>query len=613
MNIDLSKLTRVLVLGVALTVAAGCASAGEQDAAGNAAPREEVREQQAEGEAQPIGEEKLADVQADEMPAEEMRAVAPERSLEGAAPAPPGPAGAGGAMPDRAPSGRTDSLALAPRSADVSAADDSSEGRDLPPREPRHPEPREYQERERRPEPPPAAMYFQDYGVNPWEDVFDDNLSTFAMDVDTGSYTVARNYLGDGHLPPVDAVRAEEFVNYFEQGYEPPRRGAFAIHVDGAPSPFGEEGEKLLRVCIQAREVKESGRKDAVLTFVVDVSGSMDQDDRLELVKDALNMLVDELRPEDQVSIVAYSDDAWVVLEPTSADERRRIRAAIRELYPTDSTNAEAGLELGYELAEEAFRRDAINRVILCSDGVANVGATGPDQILRRIGRSVDRGITLTSIGVGMGNYNDVLLERLADEGDGAYFYVDDLDEAEKVFVENLTGTLQLVARDAKAQVEFNPDVVDYYRLIGYENREVRDRDFRNDRVDAGEVGSGDSVTALYAVHLRRRADGEIATVRVRYEDPDGGKVRELDRTFHTDDLERSFDDADARFRLTASAAAFAEILRDSYYNRLTTLDEVIAVAEEAADDLRRDDEADELVDLMMRADRLRPSYTGGR
>ncbi|HAE60008.1 MAG TPA: hypothetical protein DCG54_11040, partial [Anaerolineae bacterium] len=281
---------------------------------------------------------------------------------------------------------------------------------------------------------PADDMFFQNYGVNPMVDVEDDNLSTFALDVDTGSYTLARRYVTDGNIPPKDAIRVEEFVNYFEQGYPyPPERRAFGIHIDGAPTPFGEtERYEMMRVGIQGYAVPADERKDVSLTFVIDVSGSMDMENRLELVKRSLELLVEQLGRRDQVSIVVYGSQARVVLEPTRGDDQRTILRAIRSLQPEGSTNAEAGLRLGYKMASRAFNSEVINRVVLCSDGVANVGKTGAGSIWDEIEHHASKGITLTSIGFGMGNYNDVLMEQLADNGDGFYAYVDDINEAER-------------------------------------------------------------------------------------------------------------------------------------------------------------------------------------
>ena len=338
---------------------------------------------------------------------------------------------------------------------------------------------------------PPDAMFFENYGINPFIDTYEDHLSTFALDVDTASYSVARRYINDGNIPPADAIRVEEFVNYFDPGYPTPPDVAFGIYADGVPSPFRNDGTYILRFGIQGYEVPDYARKPASLTFVIDVSGSMDRENRLWLVKQSLQLLVDRLGPDDTVTIVVYGSNARIVLFPTSGEDRATILNAIYSLQSEGSTNAEAGLRLGYQMAWNNFRSDAINRVILCSDGVANVGQTGPDAILNEIRGYVEAGITLTSVGFGMGNFNDVLMERLANEGNGTYAYIDDLDEAHKLFVEDLTSTLQVIALDAKVQVDFNPDVVAYYRLVGYENRDVADQDFRNDAVDAGEIGAG--------------------------------------------------------------------------------------------------------------------------
>ena len=368
---------------------------------------------------------------------------------------------------------------------------------------------------------PPSydTTFFQNYGVNPFIDPRADHLSTFAMDVDTASYSVARRFVLDGNRPDPDSVRVEEFVNYFDQEYPQPRRGAFAIHVDGAHSPFTQD-TWIARVGIQGRDVPDHRRKDATLVFVIDTSGSMSRENRLELVKRALRLLVRELRPTDQIGIVTYGNRGHAILNPTEAKHDDYILEVIDGLYPGGSTNAEEGLRLGYEMADRWLNPERITRIILLSDGVANVGQTGPEAILNQVRKYVNEGVTLSTVGVGMGNYNDVLMEQLANDGDGNYFYIDNLTEAWKSFVDNLTSTLQVIARDAKIQVSFNPDVVHSYRLIGYENRDVADRDFRNDSVDAGEVGAGHSVTALYELRLHERIDGPIAKVHVRYEDP---------------------------------------------------------------------------------------------
>lgn len=456
------------------------------------------------------------------------------------------------------------------------------------------------------PQTPPRDMFFEDYGVNPFIDTEDDNLSTFATDVDTGSYSIARSYINQGMLPPEDSVRVEEYVNYFPQGYPlPSARETFRISIDGGPTPFTESDRyQVIRVGIQGYDLPEDDRKDVALTFVIDVSGSMGNGNRLEMVQDALEMLVDQLRPSDSVGIVAYTDTAWVVLPHTSARYKDEIVEAIYSLYPMASTNAEAGLILAYQEANKAFISNGINRVILCSDGVANVGNTGPESIWKSIEDYASEGITLTSVGVGMGNYNDVLMEQLADHGDGFYAYIDSKDEARRLFVHDLVSTLQVIAFDAKAQVIFNPEVVSRYRLIGFENRAIADEDFRNNRVDAAEIGAGHAVTALYEIKLFAGARGEIVTVQFRWQDPDSYRIEEISQTFDTRDLEDSFRRADPYFILDVLVAEFAEILRDSYWADGTTLRDVLEYAEELPRALERS-EVYEFIDLLEHAVQL--------
>lgn len=458
--------------------------------------------------------------------------------------------------------------------------------------------------------PPPAPgqgeNYFQDYGVNPQEQPLEDHLSTFAVDVDTASYTLTRRYIQDGALPPIDAVRTEEFVNALEQGYTPPRNAAFALYADGAPSPF-DSGLQILRFGIQGYAVPAEERKTAALTFVIDVSGSMNMDNRLGLVKRALTLLVDQLRPDDSVAVVVYGSSARLVLPPTSGARKAEILRAVNSLRPEGSTNAEAGLRLGYRTAERILLPDGTNRVILCSDGVANTGNTDADTILEYVHGYVERGITLTTVGFGMGNYNDVLLEQLADRGNGSYHYVDTLEEARRLFIEKLTGTLQVIAYDAKVQVDFNPEVVAEYRLIGYENRAVADQDFRNDSVDAGEIGSGHTVTALYEVRLMPRAQGRIATLQLRWKDADTREVREINGNLNTFDLARTFNNTDPHFQQAVAAAAWAEVLRASPYT-YASLDEIARIAARAAAQMEDSGNAHELADLIQRSAELTPT-----
>jgi len=453
----------------------------------------------------------------------------------------------------------------------------------------------------------PDDMFFQDYGVNPSVHTEDDHLSTFGLDVDSGSYTIMRNYINDGYLPPSESVRVEEYINYFEQGYEPPpSHQAFTISIDGGPSPFSEsERYSMLRVGLQGYDVPDRERKDVSLTFVIDVSGSMDMDNRLGLVKRSLELLVERLRREDQVSIVVYGTDARVVLEPTSAERKGRILEAIYRLQPEGVTNMEAGLRLGYKMALRGYNPGGINRVVLCSDGVANVGKIEADQILREVRGYVEEGVMLTTIGFGMDNYNDTLMEQLADNGNGFYAYVDDVDEAQRLFVDDLTSTLQTIALDAKVQVDFNPDVVSRYRLVGYENRDVADEDFRNNQVDAGEIGAGHTVTALYEIKLYSHARGRIATVYLRWEDPDTREVVEMSRDFDTYQMEDDFRDTDPHFQWDVIVAEYAEILRDSKWADDRSLAAVYRHAEWTSEYLYRDEDVREFVELVRKARKL--------
>ncbi len=454
---------------------------------------------------------------------------------------------------------------------------------------------------------PYDGVTFDDPGTNPFVDPDLDRESTFGLDVDTASYTVGRRFIDDGNLPDPASVRVEEYVNLFDQDYAAPEDDAFAIHADGGPSPFLARDEILLRIGIQARDVADRSRPDATLTFVIDVSGSMAREDRLELVKRSLALLVEELGGGDSVAIVVYGSESRVVLEPTSARRAGEILDAIERLQPEGSTNAEAGLRLGYEIARESFREGGINRVVLASDGVANVGATDPEAILQRIRDDAEAGIQLVSVGFGMGNFNDALLEKLADDGDGFYAYVDTLDEARRLFVDDLTGTLQSVALDARAQVEFDPDVVEAYRLVGFENRAIRDDDFRDDDVKAGAIGAGHAVTALYALRLSGEGgfDERLGTVALRWDDPESGRSAELARDVRLGDLATSFRSTAATFQLDAIVAAAAERFRGSPWGEQYRLSDILAVADEVSADLPQTEEVHDFLALLEAAARL--------
>ncbi len=453
------------------------------------------------------------------------------------------------------------------------------------------------------------AMFFKNYGVNPFIDTDDDHLSTFAVDVDTGSYTVCRRYLNDGNMPPGAAARTEEFLNYFDYRYAPPIGEAFAIYMEGAPSKFGlNDRYKMLKIGIKGREISAAERKDANLVFVIDVSGSMDRENRLGLVKQALRLLVDQLREGDRIGIVVYGTNAHKVLDPTSAADRDTIIRAIESLHAEGVTNAEEGIVEGYKMAESAFEKGKINRVILCSDGVANVGRTGPESIFKRIEEKAKKGIYLSTVGFGMGNYNDVLMEQLGDKGNGHYAYVDTIQEARRIFVENLTGTLQVIAKDVKVQVDFNPEVVSRYRLLGYENRRVDDEDFRDETVDGGEIGAGHSVTALYEIKFHERAkDGRVATVHVRSKDPDTEEVSEIKREIGAGEFRKSFDAASTEFRLAAGVAEFAEIMRKSYWAQKSRFADVLPLIRRVSTERPGDADIIELLDLVSKARKIDP------
>ncbi|MEM7093250.1 MAG: von Willebrand factor type A domain-containing protein [Actinomycetota bacterium] len=453
------------------------------------------------------------------------------------------------------------------------------------------------------PEPTPDRLEdnrFTDYGYRQFIDAGDDPLSTFALDVDTGSYTIVRRWLTEGVIPPPEAVRVEEVVNYFDYDYDVPRRG-LEVTVDGGPSPFDEENI-LVRVGVQAEVVADNERPPVSLTFIVDTSGSMDRDDRLGLVKESLHTLVDELDDDDTVAIVIYSNDSGVLLRPTAVRDDDRIHEAIDSLRPGGSTNLESGLREGYQLAAEAFRNDGINRVIIASDGVANAGITDQIELSRFIRGYADEGIQLVTVGYGMGNFNDTLMEQLADNGDGFYAYVDSADEAERLFEDDLTSTLITAAIDAKIQVEFDPEVVADYRLIGFENRGVRDSDFRNDAVDAGELGAGHQVTAMYEIRLNRGVSlddrGDIGEVFLRWEDPETREVIEIDEDIDLRDVDAAWADTNPDFKLATVVTAFGEVMRDNPYADDVNLANVHVEADRIAEFIN-DEKLEELIELL--------------
>jgi Ca-activated chloride channel family protein len=423
---------------------------------------------------------------------------------------------------------------------------------------------------------------YKDYGTNPMIDTSEDHLSTFAIDVDTASYAIARRKIIEGHLPPPASVRVEEFVNYFKYDYESPKSDApFAVHMDMAPSPF-TKGRQILRVGVQAKKLSLRERKKAHLVFLVDVSGSMNSPDKLVLAKRAMRVLVDNLKDGDTVSLVTYAGSTRVVLEPTGLEHKAQILSALEDLRAGGSTAMSSGMELAYEQASKSLSSDSISRVIVLSDGDANVGNTDHDRILKTIAGKVKEGVTMSTVGFGMGNYQDSRMEQLANKGNGNYYYIDSLNQARRVFQEQLGGTLEVVAKDVKIQVDFDEDAVKSYRLIGYENRDIADKDFRNDKVDAGEIGAGHSVTALYEVELSKK-DAVPVTVRLRAKKPRGTKAAETSFAFDLKNAYKSFDAAPGDFHFATAAMSAAEILRGSAHAKGWSFDKVLDIARSAS------------------------------
>ncbi len=433
--------------------------------------------------------------------------------------------------------------------------------------------------------------------------VTDKPLSTFSIDVDTASYANVRRFLERGSVPPAGAVRLEEMINYFSYDYSPPTDDApFATHVEVAGCPWAAE-HRLVRIGLKGKQVPVDERPAINLVFLLDVSGSMNSPNKLPLVKDALGMLAEQLGENDRVAIVVYAGASGQVLPSTSGADRQAIREALGRLSAGGSTNGGAGIQLAYETAREGFIEGGVNRVVLATDGDFNVGMTDQSELVRTIQDEAKTGVFLTVLGFGMGNYKDSTLEKLADEGNGNYAYIDDRAEARKVLVEQAEGTLLTIAKDVKIQVEFNPAQVGHYRLIGYENRLLADRDFNDDTKDAGEIGAGHTVTALYEVvpvgveldtpgvdplkyqrtlELSDAAgDGELLTLKLRYKQPDGDTSQLL--TFPVMDGGRGYDQASTDFKFAASVAAWGMVLRDSPHRGSATFDGILELAGEGA------------------------------
>ena len=437
---------------------------------------------------------------------------------------------------------------------------------------------------QRRPGESVDDMFFRHWGTHPIVDTADDPLSTFSIDVDTASYTLARGMLDRGILPKREQIRPEEFVNYFDAEVPAPTEDTFALATEMAPNPFGPDGSWLLRTVVKAKDVLDSERESLALVFVVDVSGSMKTDNRIGLVKDALGQLLTKLDGRDRIALVTFSKTANVVLPMTQADRRGQILAAIEGLGTGGGTNLESGLVGGYELAAREFDPELQNRVVLLSDGVGNIGETDQERLLNQVAEQRAKGLYLNTIGFGISNHNDAFLEQLANGGDGQCNYVDSPVEARKAFVENFTGAFQTVARDVKIQVEFNALQVGGYRLIGYENRAIADREFRQDSVDAGEVGAGQGVVAVYElfdVDLSGGDSSTLGTLRLRFKPPfseGSDEASELEQPFGASGASFDYPSASSGFRKSTLVAQAADVLRKSWH---ATGDSVLMLATE--------------------------------
>ncbi len=448
------------------------------------------------------------------------------------------------------------------------------------------------------PEPVANTEQYTDYGVSPFVETSKDKLSTFAIDVDTASWSISRRKLREGAIPPKAAVRAEEFINSFEYGYAGPAHDAkapFAVHFAAAPSPFDQAAPQgsasgvrhhLVRVGIKGKHVQGAERVPVHLVYLVDTSGSMSSADKIGLAQKSLHLLTDSLKTGDTIALCTYAGSVREVLSPTGMNERQKIHAAIDQLTASGSTAMSSGLDLAYALAKKTAVKGHVNRVVVLSDGDANVGASSHEEILKQIEQYKNEGITLSTVGFGNGNYKDTMMEQLADKGDGNYSYIDDEKQARKVFVEQIDGLLQVIARDVKVQVEFDPQIVEKYRLVGYDNREVKDKDFRNDKVDGGEIGAGHSVTALYEVTMKAgsASDRSPLTVRIRHKKPLGNEpATETAYPMAMSSFAKTFEAAEPSFRLSVAVMSFAEVLRESPYAKEWTLGKVESIAKGAS------------------------------
>ncbi len=452
-------------------------------------------------------------------------------------------------------------------------------------------------------------------------------VSTFSIDVDTGSYTNTRRILREGRLPAKNVVRVEEFINYFNYDYPPPASDStpFNVITEIGPTPWNTKTH-LLHIGIKGFEVPQTALPPANLVFLVDVSGSMQSQNKLPLLKKSLQLLTQKLRAQDKISLVVYAGASGTVLEPTSGDNKGAILEALESLTAGGSTNGAAGIRLAYLKAQQAYIPNGVNRVILATDGDFNVGTTNFEALKSLAEEKRKTGIFLTTLGFGSGNYNDRLMEQLADVGNGNYAYVDSLMEAQKVLVTEMGSTLNTIAKDVKIQIEFNPAVVAEYRLIGYENRALRREDFNNDRIDAGEIGAGHTVTAIYEIALANKGGNlvdplryqldnnsklkskstnkELAFLRLRYKKPDSEKSVLMETPVNTDQILVEMNRTSKRYQFAASVAGFAQLLRGGQFTQQYSYTDVVTMAV-ASKDIDRYGYRGEFVQLVELANTL--------
>ncbi len=442
-------------------------------------------------------------------------------------------------------------------------------------------------------------QHFDDSGIH---SVTQQPVSTFSIDVDTGAYANVRRFLNQGQMPHRDAVRAEELINYFNYNYDNPesRDEAFRLTTEMAPSPWNKNSQ-LLHIGLQS--YTQQTRPASNLVFLVDVSGSMQGPNKLELLKSALQLLTRQMRTEDRISLVTYAANTGVVLEPTAGDQHATILRALQRLQAGGSTNGGSGIQLAYQMAQQGFIEQGINRIILATDGDFNVGITQFEELKQLVESRRKGGVSLTTLGFGHGNYNDHLMEQLANAGNGNYSYIDNLTEARKVLVDEMHATLNTLAYDVKVQVEFNPQQVAEYRLIGYENRALAREDFNNDKVDAGEVGEGHSVTALYEITLAdagkkqlpdlrygnentsrgtKHYSNELAYIKLRYKNDINNTSRQMNKVINRNDRLENVADASDNFRFAAAVAAFAQQLRGGKNLQQFTYDDTLSLARQS-------------------------------